>query len=105
MSWENWIMRNDEHGPITNYDFLLELAVQHYGLSEKNRRQELIDMRHYLVKWWKKNGKKFKRYKSLTAVGASMNLTHCTVIHYVKHRKKSLKYEENTKCICDFLTS
>ncbi len=57
MSWEDWIMRNDENGPITNYDFILDLAVQHYGLSKRNRKQELIDMRHCLIKWWKKNNK------------------------------------------------
>jgi hypothetical protein len=105
MSWEDWIMRNDENGPITNYDFILDLAVQHYGLSKRNRKQELIDMRHCLIKWWKKNKTKFKKYNSLTAVGRSMNLTHCTVLHYVKHRKKSHDYERNTICIYDFLTS
>ena len=105
MSWENWIIRNDEDGPVTTYDFLLDLAVINYKLADKNRKIQKIDMKHFLVSWWNKNKGKFKKYKSMESLGSSMGITHCTVVHYVKHRKKSLKYEDNTKCINDFLNS
>lgn len=98
-------MRNDEDGPVTNYDFIIELAVSSYKLNEKTRKLNITDMRHCLISWWIKNKKKFKRYNTTTRVGDLMNLTHCTVVHYSKHRKKSFNYNQNTECLHDFLIS
>jgi len=104
MSWENWILRH--HSDVTTtYDWILKMAVENYGLKEKNRRQAILDKRHCLILWWQKNRKNFKSYQTATSLGKLLGLTHCTIIHYQKNRKKTLLYQENTKCLNDFLNS
>lgn len=89
----------------TEYDAVIELAVSSYGLSKRDRRELMIDNKHYLVTWWTKNIEKFEKYKTITSLGVLLKLHHATVIHLQKHRKPSLRYLENVECIKDFLNS
>ncbi len=87
----------------TDYDISLELAVCTFNLDMKGRKEEFIDMKHFLVKWWDKNRKKFIKYKTMTSVSELMMVHHSTINHLQKHRKKSLRYDENIKFIKEFL--
>ena len=89
----------------TEYDAIIELAVSSYELNTRNRKEIMIDNKHYLVTWWSKNIKKFRKYKTITSLGELLNLHHATVNHLQKHRKPSLNYKENIECIKDFLNS
>lgn len=89
----------------TEYDAVIELAVSSYELNVKGRREALIDNRHYLVSWWSKNIKKFRKYKTITSMGKLLNLHHSTIIHLQRNRTPSLRFKENVECIKDFLNS
>jgi len=88
-----------------DYDVLLELAVCTFDLDIKGRKENIIDMKHFIVKWWDKNNNKFLRYKTMTSVSELMKVHHSTVNHLQKHRKKSLSYSENIKNIRQFLNN
>ena len=89
----------------TDYDISLELAVCTFNLDVKGRKENVVDMKHFLVKWWDKNRKNFKRYKTMSSVANTMNVHHSTVNHLQKHRKKSLGYDENIRFIKEFLNN
>lgn len=104
MSWHHWI---EEHHPQSdiNYDYLLELAINSYSLMKKSRKMGHIDRVHYIVMWWYKHKNKFKKYNTTIKLGIALEIHHATVIHYYKRRKISRIYEEETKCIKDFIES
>jgi len=89
----------------TEYDLVAELAVSSYNLDVKGRKEKMIDMKQCLVKWWEGNNKKFYKYRSMTNISKLLKCHHTTVNHLQKHRIPSLRYNENTECIKDFLTS
>jgi len=106
MSWEDWIMRQSGLSvEKTVYDVLSEMAVQSYYLDRKNRKSDLKDRVHCFILWWNKNKPKMKAYNTTISVGRLLNCDHSTVIHYLGKRKPSIMYDENTKCINDFLNS
>lgn len=89
----------------TEYDAIIELAVSSYQLNTRNRKEIMIDNKHYLVTWWAENIDRFKKYKTLMSLGDLLKVHHATINHLQKHRKPSLRYEENVECIKDFLNS
>ena len=99
-SWEE----NHPEADI-NYDYLLELAIISYSLMKKTRKMGHIDRVHYIVIWWHKHKNKFKKYNTTIKLGIELEIHHSTVIYYYKRRKKSRIYEEETKCIKDFIES
>lgn len=105
MSWEDWIVGNgwDEHKTI--FDTLMESAVSSYELDSCTRRQDHIDRRDYLLKWWNKHREHFRTYTTFMKVAELLNMDHSSVSHYINHRKKSRLFMENTKCINDYLNS
>jgi hypothetical protein len=106
MGWEDWIMRqNGLSKERTVYDVLSELAVSSYSLTRKSRKADLKDKMQYFILWWNKNKKNMRVYNSTIALGKLLNCDHSTVLHYIHTRKPTIMYEENTKCINDFLNS
>lgn len=116
--WEAWLFNNadteHESKKFTGFDHVCELAVQNYLLDSKSRKQALKDQVHYFLLWWKKNKRYMKKYTSTINIGALLKIDHSNVIHYtgrvnepdsIGDRKPSLNFEDNTKCIKDFLES
>ena len=106
MCWEDWIMR--EQGlsiEKTSYDILCEMAVSSYYLNKRSRKADLKDRVHCFLIWWTKNKRLMKSYNTTTTIGRLLNVDHSTVIHMLKRRKQTIMYEDNTKCISDFLNS
>ena len=103
MSWESWIM--NQEGTSSHYDFLAELAVSSYNLKSKDRREKQKNLLHFFVLWWRDNQKRFIKYNSKSALSRLLDIHWATVIHYESKRKPSRLYEENIKCIKDFLNS
>lgn len=106
MSWEDWIVRQETKGnDMTSYDVLCELCVSSYGLNRRSRKADLKDKVHFFILWWKKNSNVMSKYKTYTSIGALLGTDHTTIIHYLKRRKPTILFEENVKCIDDFLNS
>lgn len=112
--WEAWLFNNSvkEQRKFTGYDHICELAVSAYKLDTSNRKVEIKDRLHYFLLWWKRNKNYMNKYKSLTAIGGLLKKDHSNVMHYVGKenqkkgiRKKSTEFNENVKCIKDFLES
>jgi hypothetical protein len=53
----------------------------------------------------KNNKKKMNKYNSTTALGGLLDCDHSTVLHYIHRRKPTMFYNDNTRCINDFLNS
>jgi hypothetical protein len=104
MSWNNWIKKNTTDRDI-DYDRLLELVVSSYNLDKKTRKMGQKDRVQFVLVWWNQNKDKFRKYNTTTRVGALLNIGHATVIHHYAYRKMSSIYEEETKCIKDFIES
>jgi hypothetical protein len=102
MSWDNWIKNNTVD---KNYDRLLELAVSSYNLDERTRKMDQKDRVQFIIKWWLKNKKKFKKYTNTEKIAGLLKIKHSTVVHHYTYRKKSRIYEEETRCIKDFIES
>jgi hypothetical protein len=106
MSWEDWIMReNGLSKEKTVFDLLCEMAVSSYYLSKKSRKADLKDRMQFFILWWKNNKKKMNKYNSTTALGGLLGCDHSTVLHYIHRRKPTMFYNDNTRCINDFLNS
>jgi hypothetical protein len=105
MSWEDWLLNNGHSNDKSAHDRLLEMAIDSYGIRNKHRKMELIDRKHFLVLWWKKNKDHLNKYNTMTSLARLIQLNHSTINHYEKHRKKSRLFNENTDCIRDFLNS
>lgn len=106
MSWEDWIIRQHSNGfDATTYDVLCELCVSSYNLNKKSRKADLKDKVHYFVIWWNSNKKMMKKYKSQSKIGELLGVDHSTIVHFLRRRKPTILYEENVKCISDFLNS
>lgn len=109
MSWEHWLSVNDwssdNSGIESMHDKLLELAIDSYDIRSKSRKMERIDVKHFLVLWWIKNKRQFRKYRTMSALAKLLNVDHATINHYEKHRKKSRLFNDNTQCINDFLES
>jgi hypothetical protein len=103
--WEAWIENNTTNKGKTTYDKIAEMAVYSYGLSERSRKEVLMDKKHCFIIWWGLNREKFKSYNSLEKIAALLNIHHATVMHHLYSRKKSLRFNENVSCLLDFLTS
>jgi hypothetical protein len=104
MSWSNWIKNNTTDKDI-DYDKLIELVVSSYNLDKKTRKMAQKDRVQFILIWWEKNKKKFKKYTTTCRVGALLNINHATVVYHYTSRKKSRVYEEETQCIKDFIES
>lgn len=104
MSWKDWIKQNTTDRDI-NYDRLIELAISSYSLDKKTRKMGQKDRVQFLVLWWLNNKNKFIKYNTTTKLGALLNLDHSTVTYQYTRRKKSKIYEEEIKCVKDFIES
>lgn len=85
MSWEDWLLNNGHVKGVTAYDKLMELAVSSYDMTSKSRKQNRMDMKHYLVLWWVENKEEFSTYNSTIALGKLLGTDHSTVIHFMYH--------------------
>jgi hypothetical protein len=103
--WEAWIRNHTPNASNTPYDKIAEMAVYSYGLSERSRKEHLVDQKHYFIIWWGLNRGKFQNYNSLEKIGKLLNINHTSVIHHLYSRKKSPRFKENVSCLLDFLTS
>ncbi len=108
--WEFWIFQHfagvEPNKSITTYDLLCELAVSSYNLKAKTRAQDDKDRVHYLLMWWMKRKVAMKKYRTTQQIAGLLNQHYSTVLYYVNgHRKKSSRFDENVKCIKDFLKS
>jgi len=103
MSWEYWIDSKGEK--LIDYDKLLELVVSSYDLAKKTRKMGQKDRVQFIAIWWLKNKTKFIKYNSTTKVAVLLNVNHATIIHHYTKRKPSRIYDEETKCIKDFIES
>lgn len=103
--WEAWILLSGNkltEGPL---DRVAELAVSSYNLNTRDRHEEYMDRKHCFIMWWNQNRGKFKIYYTITSLAKLLNMNHSTVIHHLRTRKKSFRFDENVKCLLDFLTS
>jgi hypothetical protein len=93
-----------------DYDYVAERVVARFDLSKKLRVPELKDKVHFLLLFWKKNKRKFKKYKTKSAIGRLLELDHASVIHYAGtdlkfegRRKKSNFFNENNKELASYI--
>lgn len=103
--WEAWILLSNNKLTECSLDKLAELAVSSYQLKAKRRDEDCMDNKHFFILWWNKNKNRFYNYRTITSLSILLGMNHSTVIHHLRHRKKSFRFEENTKCLRDFLTS
>ena len=109
--WEVWINNHSEIPLLyfTSYDTICELAISSYELDKNSRKHDLKDKVHFFLIWWYANRNKMIKYNVYTRIGLALKIDHSSVMHYCKDgegkRKKSNNFEENTKCIKDFLES
>ena len=104
--WEAWILLSGNK--LNNHyslDKIAELAVSSYDLSTKDRHEECMDRKHCFVMWWDQNRSKFSKYTTVTSLGKLLDMKHCSVIHHMRRRKQSFRFDKNTRCLRDFLTS
>lgn len=102
MSWEFWIDR--ELGFATGYDKMLEAVTEKFRIGIKNRKPEVVDRKQYVVKWFRENQWKFRRYSTLAKASKVLGLkNHCGLIYLNNHRKPSKNYEKSTKLVAEFL--
>jgi len=105
MSWEDWLINHGHSNDMSMLDKLLELVVNSYDVGTKSRKLDIIDRKHFLVLWWYEHQDYFDKYYTMTSFGNLINVDHATIYHYKKNRKKSRLFNDNTKCIKDFLNS
>lgn len=106
MSWEEWMINQENTAGYKNrYDLLAELAVSAYKLSKKSRKEDLKDRVQFFCLWWKDNKNLMGIYSSTTKLEKLLCLDHTTICHHINHRKPTIFYLDNTKCINDFLNS
>lgn len=106
MSWEDWIVRQaSDENKMSSYDFLCELCVSSYNLDKKSRKADLKDKLHFFIFWWNNNKSKMIKYNTLQKIGKLLDVDHTTVIHHLKRRKPTILFDDNVKCISDFLNS
>jgi hypothetical protein len=106
MSWEDWITIQETNGrKMTSYDVMCELCVSSYSLDKKSRKSNLKDKVHFFVLWWMANRSKMVRYTSYMKIAELLKVDHSTIVHYVGTRKPTILFDENVKCINDFLNS
>lgn len=104
--WEAWILLSGNTlNNNDSLDKLAELAVSSYDLGTKDRSEECMDRKHCFIMWWDQNRSKFRKYNTTTKLGDLLNMKHCSIVHHKLHRKKSFRFELNTKCLRDFLIS
>lgn len=111
--WTYWINSNtpikDQEG--TTLDTLVELCVSSYNLKSKSRKANLKNQVHFFLEWWKEHRHLMKKYRNQSRIGRHLGIDHATVSHYIGRagkpglRKKTADFEENTKCINDYLNS
>lgn len=104
--WEAWILLSGNS--LNNHytlDKIAELAVSSYDLATKDRSEEYMDRKHCFIMWWDQNKGKFKKYNTTTKLANLLGMKHCSVVHHKLHRKQSFRFEQNTRCLRDFLTS
>lgn len=104
MSWDNWIKNNITEREI-DYDKLLEMVVSSYDLDKKTRKMGQKDRVQFIIRWWEKRKEKFIKYNTTTKIGVLLNIDHSTIVYHYKSRKQSRIYEEETRCIKDFIES
>jgi len=103
--WEAWILLSGNKLNQNTLDRIAELAVSSYDLNTRDRHEEYMDKKHCFIMWWDQNRSKFVKYNTITKLSKLLGLNHATVIHYIRHRKQSFRFEGNTRCLRDFLTS
>lgn len=104
MSWENWIRNNSKEKDIY-YDKMLEMVIDSYDLRNRTRKMGQKDRMQFVIVWWLKNKTKFTKYDTVVKVAKLFEVDHATIIHHYTRRKSSRLYEEETKCIKDFIES
>tara|TARA_R100001460_G_scaffold40487_1_gene75704 strand:- start:10554 stop:10874 length:321 start_codon:yes stop_codon:yes gene_type:complete len=87
----------------SEYDIIAELTVAQFNLDLRDRTADFLDKKHFFAEWWFMNKSKFLRYKNLSKLGELLKIHHATVIHLLRHRKKSHKYIDNIQNIQTFL--
>lgn len=113
--WEALINRMEPPTERSAYDKICERVVDAYEINTKCRKVEHKDRLHFFLLWWWRNKRYMKDYSSKSSIAKLIKKDHATIIHYVgktnsvtgKHeegaRKKSMNFDENVKCIKDFL--
>ena len=105
MSWEEWMIIHNQSPDKNRMDLLIELAVSSYELDKRSRKAELKDKVQFFIKWWYERRGFMLKYKTLESVAKLMSVDHATVLHHIKRRKPTAMYEENSRCLNDFLNS
>lgn len=87
------------------FDDFAEIIVDYFNLRFKSREMPLMDAKNYFILWWYENQQNFIKYKTATSMGKLLNMNHATILHHMKHRKPSLKFNLHTKNIEEFVNS
>lgn len=103
--WEAWILLSGHTMTTGPLDKIAELAVSSYNLDTKGRYEECMDRKHCFIMWWDQNRSRFKKYYTVTSLAKLLKMNHSTIIHHMRYRKKSFRFDSNVKCLLDFLTS
>jgi hypothetical protein len=93
-----------------DYDFVVEKVIQRFNLAKKTRVPDKIDKVHFVLLFWKKNRRKFKKYKTKAGIGKLFNLDHASVIHYAGtdtefegRRKRSDFFNQNNEELSQYI--
>lgn len=103
MSWESWLTRNGAFVDGMDYDAALRFHAAKHNLMASNRHMAFMDKKHFLIKWWWDNKKHFQNFQTYTSIAELLCMDHSTVQYHVKSRKKSHRFEKNTKEINESL--
>jgi len=102
--WEYWISR--ELGDYSKYDEWLDKIVNRYGLKERRRTDDLVNVRTFLCRTWYQMPNRFGTYSNTTKLAKSVGLSkHSSVIHLVSRRKDPESYKEVEKILAKELKS
>jgi hypothetical protein len=102
MCWETWISRNEFD--YNNYDDLFDYMTETYNIDSKCRKQEIVDMKQFLVKWAANNMSKFKRYRNYSLIAKRLDLHHSSVNYLLSHRAPSYSYNKNVKHLAEIIS-
>lgn len=104
MSWDSWIRNNSKEKDIY-YDKILEMVIDSYDLRKRTRKMAHKDKMQYVIIWWHRHKTKFIKYDTVVKVAKLFQVDHATIIHHYTRRKPSRLYEQEIKCIKDFIES
>lgn len=96
MSWEHWINTNDLE--FTNCDDMLDYLVDTFNVDQKSRKQDIVDLRHFVALWARRHKLEFRKYKNNNMIARRIGLKdHSSLTHLTNYRTPTKNYDKNVQ--------